>query len=98
MRIGEAECRDRHREIEKSNTEVVWICGEKLPILHRKTNAGDGTSWGKRLHQRQIDCVNRGMTAIGATEDEVLDIRRSVTVAVTEHLKTGVHTTDLSRP
>ena len=88
MGIGEAECReDWHREMEKSYTEVVWICGEKIPILHRKTNAGDGTSWGKIPHQRQIDCVNRGTGALGATEDEVHDISRSVTDVATEHLK-----------
>ena len=73
--------------MEKSYTEVVWLCGEKISILNRKRNAGDGTSWVKIPHQRQIDFVNRGMTAIGATEDEVHDISRSVTDVATEHLR-----------
>ena len=44
----ETEGREHHREVQQSKTEVVWTCEETRPIIRRKKDSGDGTTWEKK--------------------------------------------------
>ena len=81
--------RTHHREVQESETEVVWTRQEARPRIRRTKDPGDGTtSPGRRKRgkpsPRWLDCVNRDMRAIGTTKGEVhdrTDWRRIVSAA-----------------
>ena len=49
------ECRVYHREVQESKTEVVWPRKEARPILRRKKDSGDGTTWEKKARKTEAE-------------------------------------------
>ena len=45
---GDTGGREYHREVQESETGMVWTCEETIPKIRRKTDTGDGATWEKR--------------------------------------------------
>ena len=45
---------EHHREVQKSETEVVWTHERTIPGIRRKTDTGDGTTWEKRKTEAEM--------------------------------------------
>ena len=44
-----------YREVQESETEGVWTREETIPILSRKRDSGDGTTWEKKKRKTEAD-------------------------------------------
>ena len=45
---GETEGREYRREVQESETQVVWTREEAIPRICRKTDTGECTTWEKK--------------------------------------------------
>ena len=53
--VDECFGREYHGEVQESKTDVVWTLKETRPILRRKKDCGDGTTWEKKARKTEAE-------------------------------------------
>ena len=58
---GETECREYHREVQESSTDVVWPRIEAIPRHRGKKDSGDGTTREKKARKTEAEMGHDGL-------------------------------------
>ena len=55
MTQGKTESKEHHREVQESETSVVWPHKEARPRIHRKKDSGCGSTWEKKRRKTEAE-------------------------------------------